>query len=575
MADNTNPSIVNDESGNNYGGINIGDAKLQYLENLNLLAQKMSPKPLRQEEYFPNSNQGVVQGNISSRTLGNVPLIATGPGLIPFGIMDEMERSKAEAEAKYYEGLKSEMDKPLFAQKLQLADPWRQPAFSQKVMDTADSYLSLYTKRFGGDTIKAYIATKNDKNFQKTIQSYQQYADMYNTVYQKAIEIEAARKSEKTGMDIYVDQDASKAIDRFLYSHENLTNLKPDELLDESKRIYSTLSATKLAESLTAGYKDQIKETNFAKSASMSTDELDVYINKLKTNEGAAEQIIKGGEEAYPWLKGNPEQKAIFERSIRNRVAFGETQAIKEIKKNNATRDLGLRKLGWMDDKGQVQFQKKTSALVNAVGENAVSYPMIEPIPTAVGMKAFVISDGQLHYVQLPESYAMQPTAEYDITKEGTGVMRGRYVEGKINFQSSQPYTPPDVVLTGTGKNIQRTIMEGKKTTQVVPSQVEDIYTHELITLLGETTVLTPYDNMKSTVEAVLPNLGYVHEQLDKRTVEGERRAYSSGTSNPEAIPLTDSMTMDDIKPELQYIKNGRVVSGTELWDKYNAQKKK
>jgi hypothetical protein len=271
--------------------------------------------------------------------------------------------------------MKSETDKPLFSQKLQLADPWRQPAFSQKVTDTIDSYLKGYTEKFGGDVGKAYIATSNDKNFQRTIQSYANYAEMYNVVYKKALEIEQAKLAVLHGADVYVGPEAEKAVNRFLYSHENLTNLKPDELLDEAQKLNVVLSATKLAEALTAGYKDQVKQTGYARSEYMSTDELDIYVSQKKTNEGAAEEIIKNGLEAYPWLKTNPEQKAIFERSIRNRVAFSEEQAVKEIKKNNADRDLSLRKLGWLDEKGGVKIQNKPAAVVNTTGRYAVTYP--------------------------------------------------------------------------------------------------------------------------------------------------------------------------------------------------------
>ena len=591
MADNnTNPSIVNDDSGNNYGGINpinmgggMQAAQMQYLDNLFALAQKMPPKPLTQEQYFPGSNRSIVQGQVALQGLGSFPLIAAGTGLFPFGMVDEAKRSQAEAEAAYYKTMMSEADKPLFSQKLQLADPWRQPAFSQKVMDTADSYLNTYTEKFGGDVAKAYIATRNDKNFQRTIQSYADYANMYNTVYNKAIEIEAAKNDKAKGIDTYVDQDAAKAVNRFLYSHENLTNLKPDELLEESKKIHSTLSATALAAALTTGYKDQVKQTDYARSEYMSTDELDMYISKKKTNAGAAEEIIKNGLEAYPWLKSDPEQKAVFERSVRNRVAYSEEQVIKDLKKNNADRDLALRKNGWLDEKGDIKIQNKPAALVNTTGRFAISYPPIDkPMASTTNMRVHVLSGGKIHTVDLPESYDMVPKAEYDITEKGTGIPPQRVVETKMNFQSSELYTPSETLLTGAGAKVQRQTIRGKQTTQIIPVTTEDVYTHEPVKLFGPTTVLVPYDEMENTMEAALPNLSYVHDKMKNMAPSlmyiGVQTGPGNKTGHPstaEPIPLTDDMTIWDLDPDLRYSKGDVTLSGKEWILKYNALQNK
>jgi len=580
MTENTNPSVVNDESGNNYGGINeylgsgVQEAQLDYLENLSRLAQKMPPKDVTNQDFFPDLGRGIQVGAVSTKTVGSVPIFAAGTGLFPFAALNEMKRARAEAEWSYYEKMKAEMDKPLFDQKLQLADPWRQPAFSQKVMDTVDSYLALYAQKFGGDMGKAYIATKSDPNFQRTIQSYADYARMYDTVYKKALEIEQDVNDKEKGMNVYVSPDGKKTIDKFLYSHDNLTNLKPDELQGEMKKMYSTFSAISLAKALTEGYKDQIVE-GITKSSGMSTDEQDVYITTQLKNEGVADQIIKSGLEAYPYLKSDPEQQAIFEREIRNRVAFGKEQAINTIKKNNADRNIALQKMGWADEEGNVKFQTKPSTLINAMGENAVSYPAdVKPMPTPTGMNAFVVVDKRLRYVKLLESYQMVPTSEYDITKEGSGVMRGRYIEGKVKFQSSEPYAPGIIKPTDV-KGQYQVVDEGRSTTQVKSATVQDAVTGEELQIFGETTIMTPYDNLKTTMEATIPNLGYVHEQLDKMTYpEGGRRGFPLSNENkPEAVVLTNGVNIKEIKPDLMYLKDGKTISGKELWNNEESRK--
>jgi hypothetical protein len=391
---------------------------------------------------------------------------------------------------------------------------------------------------------------------------------MFKLVFDQAMQIEADRKST----DKYVDPEVIKAVDSFLYSHDNLESLSPDTLLNNAQKFKSIMSADKLAEAATTGYKDSVME-RYDKSGSMSTDELDVYLQTKKTNVGAAEDIIKTALESptYSWLKNNPDQRAIFERGVKNRVKFGEEQAIQTIKKNNADRDLGLRKMGWMDGKGDIIFQDKPAALVNTTGKAAISYPSdIKPIPTTVGMRAYVLQNGKLRFVQLSESYDMKPTAEYDIPTIGAGIIKGRYIEGKVNFQSSEPYVPD--IIRNVDK-VPKSIDQGKATSQIVTAEVEDIYTHEKVKLFGETTILVPFDNMKTTMEATLPNLGYVHEQLEKRVYpEGGRRSVDVGKGY---IELTDDMSIDDIIPEETYIRNGKKITGKELWDKFNTLKNK
>jgi len=564
MAD--NPSVVSDESGNNYGGIGsmsggIQEAQMAYLDNLFKLSRHAAPDTTN-NQYFPGANNDISAGTLGSKTLGSVPIFAAGGGLFPFDVMDEMEKAKYEAEAEYYKKLKEDLDKPLFEEKLQLADPFKQPAFANKVQNTVDAFLDGYARRFGGDYTKAYIATRNDKNFQKTIRTYKEYTDMFKNVFDQAAKVETDRKDP----DKYVSPDVVKAVDKFLYDHDNLESLTPETLLNSAKQFKSIMSADKLAEAVTTGYKDSVVES-FGKSKSMSTNELDVWLTTKETNEGAAEDIIKTALESptYSWLKNNPEQKAIFERGVKNRIKKGHEVAFKEIKKANADRDLDLKSKGWMDESGNLKLNDKPAALVNTVGKNAVSYPSsVKPVPTPMGMVAYIRKDDQLRRVKLIGSFDLQPTSEYDIAEyDAGGIPTGRYVEGRVNFKNTSIYTP-DIIRSVEGT--PEKVGTGQSSPEVTPAVVEDAITGEQIPIFGETTILTEFDNMKSTMEATIPNLTYVHEKIPAIV----RPKSASAIEDSPVIVLSNSMDISDIKRNLRYTWGKKVLWGWEIIEAAN-----
>lgn len=564
MAD--NPSVVSDESGNNYGGIGkmgggIQEAQMAYLDNLFQLSRHAAPDTTN-NQYFPGANNDISVGTLGSKTLGSVPIFATGGGLFPFDVLDEMEKAKYEAESEYYKKLKENLDKPLFEEKLQLADPFKQPAFANKVQSTVDAFLDGYARRFGGDYTKAYIATRNDKNFQRTIRTYKEYTDMFKNVFDQATKIETDRQDP----DKYVSPDVIKAVDKFLYDHDNLESLTPETLLNSAKNFKSIMSADKLAEAATTGYKDSVVES-LGKSKNMSTNELDVWLTTKETNEGAAEDIIKTALESptYSWLKDNPEQKAIFERGVRNRIKKGHEVAIKEIKKANADRDLDLKSNGWMDESGNLKLNDKPAALVNTMGKNAVSYSSsVKPIPTFVGMKFYVLKDGMLRLAKMGGSFDFQPVSEYDIAEyDAGGIPTGRYVEGKVTFKNTSIYTP-DIIRSVEGT--PERVGTGQSSPEVTPAVIEDAITGEQIPIFGETTILTEFDNMKSVLEASIPNLSYVHDKIPAIT----RPKSASAVEESPVIILNDSIDIKDIKPNLRYTWGKKVLWGREIIEAAN-----
>ena len=586
MSDNVNPSIVNDESGNNYGGIKLGssltDASMAYIENLSQLAKKAVPKAQLQETYFPGYRPDTQVGAVTGPTIGSFPLFATGGGLLPWGMYDVMQNAKAEAEANYLAGLKKEIDKPLYTQKLELADPFRQPAFAAKVQNTIDNYLDLYSKKYGGDMAKAYVSTKNDPNFQKTMRMYGEYVNMFQNVYDRVQEIEASEKPENFGK-VYVPPEAKKAAEEFIYNHDNLEVLSPDQLYNGAKLFQTKMGAIGLAKTLTENIKDRIYETDYRKTESMSTDELDVYLISKQTNIGVADEIIKNAEEAYPYITTDLATKRLFENSVRSYIKNGVERSIQQIKKDGADRDLLLRKLGWLDEEGQIAQQRQPSALINAMGEWSLSYPPdVKPIPTTVGMVGYVVSRGKLHLVNIPGSYDFKPTAEYDIQRDGAGVLKGRYIEGKANFETAQSYTP-DILKPGAIKGSVRDVGDGKSSMEYVPAKLEDVYTHEEVSVIGETSILIPYIDFRTKMEATIPHLKYVHDKIDQAKeiypYGGKREPYSeypnienkpAVAGSKEPITLTGNEDIMNLNPNQLYKWGEKTMLGKDIMNRFN-----
>ena len=575
MAD--NPSIVNDFSGNNYNigeGIKGGlvDAQMAYLENLTNLVQK---RPMNQQQYFPGYDQGLAVGNVSGSVIGNQPIFATGGGLIPFAILDEMDRAKSEAQAKYYEQIKKELDDPLFDQKIVAADPFMQPEFSQKVMDITDKYLEIYTQRLGGDVAKAYIATKYDKNFQKEIQTMANYANMYKSVYDEVMSIKKAEVEDP----MTVSKDALKAANDFIHNHDVIKDFSPDTLEGIMKKTVKTFSVLKLAESLTKGMQDTIKDNarTYMKGGRKITESF------KQTNKGVAEEIINNALKAHPELKDDPDRLEVFKRAVRNGVDSSVSSAISDIDEEMAKRNIELRKNGiTFDDKGNMQFSVRPAAIVDARGTKAVSYPtQVRPASSYVGMTGYIRHNGKLVQVKFPESYDMSMVSEYNIQEsyKSIGLVPDRYVEVRLDVQSTQPYTPE---IYRTAKGMPITMGEGKAGTQTVPSTLQVLNSpdpSETLDMIGPTTVLVPFDELKTMVEANIPYMKDVHDELEKQP--SRESAFLPNTSSKEppvqvdVIPITSDTSVDDIDPNKSYTYNHKRYKGQEIIDLYNSKNKK
>jgi hypothetical protein len=333
------------------------------------------------------------------------------------------------------------------------------------------------------------------------------------------------------------------------------------------KKTVKTFSVLKLAESLTKGMQDSIKESarTYMKGGRKITESF------KQTNKGVAEEIINNALKAHPELKDDLDKLEVFKRAVRNNVDSSVSSAISDIDEEMAKRNTELRKNGIMfDDKGNMQFSTRPAANVDAKGTRAVSYPtQIRPAPSYVGMTGYIRHNGRLVQVKLPESYDMNFVSEYDILEKNSGVVPDRYVEAKLNIESTQPYTP-EVYRSAKGVPVQ--MGEGKISAQAMPSKLQVLNSpdsSEVIDVFGPVTMLIPFDQAKTMVEANVDYMKDVHDELEK----GPSRLSMTSPADVKGkapIQLTEDMDIDAIKSDGTYQFKGNTYTGQEILDIFN-----
>lgn len=575
-----NPSIVNDASGNNYGGINTGvstgQAQMAYLENISSLIENMPTKPLNNDQYFPGAGEGPQVGTYSGSVVGNVPIFAP-TNLMPFGMLDGLKRNQAEKEAEYYKNYKTYLDKPIADIKAKLSNPWAQPEFNNKLQSTIDTWLDAYSAKFGGNYMKAYVALQNDKDFNRIMTGYAQYADIYNSVFKEAID--TLTKAEKP-TEYYVSEEQKEAINRFLYAHDNLDKLSIDELGKKAEEFAAKQSVFKLAEAATTGIQNDIM-TYFEANPTMSTDEKTAYIKTKTTGEkGKAQETYTAVTKAHPWILKSPDQAALLKNQIDNRIKYEVEKTIEQIEVADAERDMELKKYGiGVNSDGAISFPTKPAALVNARGGFAVTYNTadMKAIQSVVGATGYILHNGRLRYVKLPESYTIKPSSEYDITDMSSGVERGRYVESSIMFQNTGVYTPENIQIN-SALDTQVNLGPGRGAAQQQPAILKDAFTGETIEVYGESTILFPFDQMKNQVQANIPHMNYVHAKLEeaygpytqrRENLDKGGTKHKSQAALVEPISLTEGDDMGKVEdsPYILYKWNDKVMTGAKIWD--------
>jgi len=583
MTVDTNPSVVNDASGSNYNigsGGSMGEAQMQYIENLQKLAMKMPPKPLSADQYMPGEASGIQQGTVSGSVIGSQPLFAAS-NLIPFGMMDEMKRSQAEAEAAYYAKLKPYLDKPLIDAKLKLNNVWAQPEFASKIQDITDKTVDSYAQKLGGNYMMAHIAASQDKNFNRTLQRAGEYANIYNEVAGEAIDT-LTKANDPT--NYYVSPEHVKAISDFIHAHDSLDTLSVDELAKRADEYKAKDSIFKLALASTAHLKEDVVDSAYKRSPLMSTDEENVWVKTKTTGQkGQADDIFNNLVKANPWLQDDKVQRDLLKTEIDGNVKFGIETSIAQVRKSNADQTLALKKMGVdIQDDGSIKFHDTRTALVNGIGTNAVSFPNdAKPIPSSTGMDGYMLIKGAVRHVKADQSFDMTPKAEYDIgsqvgyagDKKATQYLPpSRYDEVNVNLQSTAPYEAQKQMKIN---NIMVPIGDPKGSIQPIEASLTDVDTGEVYKIMGNQTMLVPSNQLDRTVEANYPGMLYVHKALQNQSkydpYSRGRELAGSSPEHPIILPAGSDMSKVQNDQGVYYQDvNGNVGTGATLHEKFN-----
>jgi hypothetical protein len=522
------------------------------------MAAKMPPKQLPNNQYFPGA--GDVQiGTSSSKTLGSQPIFAAS-NLIPFGMLDEMKRAQAEQELAYYKDLKTEFDKPLVDAKIKLNSVWQQPEFATKIQNQVDQMLDGYASRLGGNYMQAQVALAHDRNFQRTMQGYAEYANAYNKVFNDAFNI--VQKASEPSKYFVPDEElvaARKVID----NHDKLGELSIESLLKNQREFVFKDSLFTMVEAATKGVQEQVYDEykQNKETAAMSTPDTKIF-ERIRTY-GSKDQIksIVDGI-----IKETPEygsERDLLTSLVGNHIKHGVEKTIERITSENAARNNELRKNGVkVNENGTIDLGTKHSAVIDADGVNAINYPDKPPMPSPSGLIGFINYQGHIRRIRLDKSYDMILNSEYDLPKDRSGnIPPARYIESTIDFKSTEPYDYQKTMGAKNSAGIPYTINIGdtKGQTQIKEATVYDASSGEEIKLMGPVTLLVPEDYLNTTVEANIPYMKDVHDQLKIQ-----------GKNNYGLIPLTDDITPDKIISYRKYLRNGKEYFGYELIDKMN-----
>jgi hypothetical protein len=589
---NDNPSIVDDSSGNNYGGINMGgsmaQAQMEYLQNLQQLAMKAPPKPLSNDQYFPGGTGSPQIGAVSTQTFGSTPIFAPS-NILPFAVMDEIKATKAAEEAKYYAGLKNYLNKPLIDAKLKLANPVAQPAFANKIQQVVDGMLQIATNRAGGSHMNGYLLLQQDPEFRKFLGGVSEYKDMYDSVYKDAADIvDKAGKSD----EFYVSEDQFASANKFLKTQEIFAedaDMSFNDLVKSATEFKTKTSLFKMADAATANIKEDIVTEEMKKFDEGGYWRLET--TTVTGKEDQADEIYKGVYAANErWLEGDPKAQKILKDEIEGNVKFAKVTANQIVRKNIARTKTVVGKLGVaVDEEGNVETKSQFDTLSNTTMTDVINYPAgTKPIYTPSQTPVYLrLANGTLIYGKLPQSYPMIPTYEGTITKDPeagigsgdvNGIAEGRYITGKVNLIESDITQRPDVRTATQQGKISDAQQIGTLNPSKTPSKViiRDELTNSDQELYGDVTVLVNIESMKGLVEGGVLGLREAHKIIEqqyypyteKRNKSLNPNKIYGTTVRPVVIPQGADISYVDDSETVFYQYGDKVLSGKEIHNK-------
>lgn len=538
-------SVQDPLTGSNYGkGINttssgVNASYQEYLNNLMETVQRPVSGPLQtQQQYTPSGGKSPVIGQISTPSLGSTPIFGSGAAVFPMAVLDRFKKAKHDAELEYLEQI-GDVSMDTFKMDATLKNPWHNQAFNNKYQSSLDAWLDASASKFGGDYMKGMQALKMDKDFYSMAKSYEDYANIYNAVYDNAVDILSTNPE-----DSYVSPTSRQAARSFINDYENLDNLPIDQLVSRARKFQKYTSVNKIADGAMSNIGDRTYE-DYKESTEMTTDEMNAWIKT--TTKGASQKELKeiynAQLEAYPWIKEDEVAKELLWTEIKTRNDKSHEEVVTQIKKDRADETSYLRKNGikvaqdgsiQMVDDMTTMFTPYERGLMGRAKDGFVypkktpagQDPIVNPPPGTIAKIMVPGKDGdmQMYTAAIPGTFTMTPIKEYT-TSGGAVSGSGRYVEGTIQITDEGLYARE---LTGTPKD-DGTTGQAQATGGTTPAQVQkqpvtikDIHTGNTVQLYGDYTVAIPFNSVGDELGTAYPFLQRMHNDIATTTPSGE-----------------------------------------------------
>lgn len=353
-----NPSVVNDGGKSNYsmsrsGGMAKADS--EYIDKLQKSFQNPAPGDLSKSTYYPSADQGIQKGTFGSKSLGNIPIFATGQGLIPIGILDAKKKAEQQAAIQEFAMFGPQNNEAL-SQYIELANPYAQDEFNAKLQGEINTYLDERAYELDGDYTKARLLTKFDPAFKNMVHTYNNYARAYNKLYPEALDI-LQRAADPA--NYYVDKEAVEKATKFIRNHDNISVKDIRELTKYLGEFEAYTGIDKAVQSSLSQIGERIS-TTITENAKLSTNANSVLEKAEKTGFFSDEEMnsmVESAIESYPHLADDPKARAQFERKFRAGIKQTETKTILSVRKEYAQRQREVNQSFGMygsDDKGYV-----------------------------------------------------------------------------------------------------------------------------------------------------------------------------------------------------------------------------
>jgi len=334
-----NLSVVKEGDSSNYnlsrGGLSSSD--LDYVNQLDKTLSNPPTGPLPVKEMFPTAGRPIRVGQVSSKTLGSVPLFAAGQGLLPVGIIQAKKQAEYKASMERFAMFGPE-NNDIYDQYVELANPMAQDEFNAKLQGEINDLLDETAAALGGDYGKARMAVKHMPAYKNLINTYKNYGRGYNFLFGQAMQvIQDAQDPTK-----YTDEETVEMAIRFFKNHDDLSTKDIRELEGYINKFRSHMSIDAIAQSTLAGLGERVTTRIEERVGTEGNAVFETIQTKGFYTDTEINQMVDDTIESFPWIKNDPEARGLLKRKIKKGISYEVNRAIQAVR-----RDYNTKKTQW------------------------------------------------------------------------------------------------------------------------------------------------------------------------------------------------------------------------------------